>query len=72
MALTDEQIAAINTLIQAIDEEMKTISKARENARAVMRIDTIAPDAVPDDMVLIQAIKARALIAANNLVNVLS
>ncbi len=72
MALTPEQIGAINELIQGIDEEMKTISKARENARAVMRIDTIAPNAVSDDMALIQAVKAKALVAANNLVALLT
>ena len=72
MALTEEQIDAVNDLLTALDAEVNMIVEAREDVRAVVRIDTLRPDAIVDDMTLIQALKTKASVAANNLVGLLA
>lgn len=72
MALTPEQIETIETLLSALDAEVNTIIESRDNVRALIRIDTVAPNAVPDDMALLQILKSRASVAANNLVGLLA
>lgn len=71
MPLTDEQKAQIEETIQAINTEGNGIIEAREDVLAAVRIDETNPDDI-SPMTVIQAAKARAVVHANALAELLS
>lgn len=71
MALSEEQIAQIAEMMDALNVEVNGICEAREDVQAAVRIDATNPDDITAMTVILSA-KARAVTHATALVTLLS